>query len=336
MSTVAAPSPEPPVISDPNHKPDPSQAAPGGKAPLDPNAGPASSPAAPVDSWSKGWLKEDGSLDHAVFDKAPDELKPIAKEVGRYKSLDEMLKGISEREKLLGKKGIFDPLPADAPKEAVAERSALLRKATGAPDKPEGYGLTRPEGVPENMWDAKLATNAAQLAHKHALSPNALKDFVALQIASNRETQELFKQADANWFESQDKLIREVAAKEGMDFANTMEFAKRAGAKFGASPDNPIFKNATFVLMAARVGKLLAEDKAVIGDVNDFSLAANMTPAAAEKETLAIKQDKNHPLYSAYWNRDGKHSPEEVKKARETAARYSRIAYADRPQRGGR
>lgn len=310
--------------------PDPGAATPASPAAADPNAAPA---AASSSSWAKAWLKEDGSLDHTALEKAPDELKPLAKEIGRYKSLDDLLKGWKERETFLGKKGILEPLPKDASPEQKAERAALLRRAQGGPEKPEGYGLTRPQDLPEVMWDQKLADQAAQLAHKHGLSPDALKELVGLQVESVKVQSDAIKAADQAWYDGQDKLIREFSLKEGMDYGKALDFAKRAGIRFGVGAENPLFKNASFVLMAARIGRLLQEDRAVTGDVNDFSLAANMSPEAARKEAEAIRTDKNHPLYAAYWNRDGKHKPDEVEKARARARQMSAIAYKDRPQR---
>ena len=296
----------------------------------DPNV---STDSQPTESWSKDWLKSDGSFDHKAFEKAPDELKPLAKDIGRYKSLDEFLKGFQAREALLGKKGLFEPLSKEATDAQKAERTEQIRKITGAPEKPEGYGLVKPEGLPDTQWDAELAKQASEIAFKHAASPELLKELSALQAASVQKAFQAQQQAEKQWFEGQDKLIREVAGKRGMDYDKAAGYAKRFGIRFGVSPDNPLFKNASFVLAAAECGKLLSESNLVTGDTSDFHLTTNMTPEAAAKESNAIKTDKNHPLYAAYWNRDNKSSPEEVKNARDRATRLSQLAYSNRAVR---
>lgn len=318
-------------VTDPNLSAasSPSPDAPAGIA--DPNGTAPSS--APADYWAKEWMKPDGSFDHKAFDKAPDELKPLAKDIGRYKSLDEFLKGFKSREELLGKKGLVEELPADATDQQKTERAALIRKIVGAPEKPEGYGLVKPEGLADAQWDAEFAKQASEVAFKHSASPALLKDLSALQAASVQKQYQAQQASEKEWFEGQDKLIREVAGKRGMDYDKAAGFAKRFGTRFGVAHDSPLMKNATFLLAAAEAGKLLAEDNLVTGDTSDFHMTANMDPKAAAKETEAIKTDKNHPLYSAYWNRDNKHSPKEVEEARSRARRLSQIAYTSGRQR---
>jgi hypothetical protein len=45
--------------------------------------------------------------------------------------------------------------------------------------------------------------------------------------------------AMTQFFDQQDKLIRETAAKEGMDYGTAKENAERAGARFGVGKESP-------------------------------------------------------------------------------------------------
>lgn len=294
----------------------------------DPNA--AQAAATSQEHWAHNWLKPDGSLDHTAFDKAPDEFKAFRKDVERYKTVDEYLKGQRERDALLGKKGIVDPLPSNATEAQKAERAALLRRVNGVPEKAEGYGLAKPQDLPDQFWNNEFASEVAKAMQEEAVSPSAAKRLFDLNLKYTQASIKAQQEAEKAWFANQDKLARDVAGKEGMSMEDAMKYAQLAGRKFGVAADNPILKNASALLALARVGRLLGETSLVQGDVNDFSLAANMAPEAAAKEATRIQTDKTHPLYAAYWNRDGKHSEEEVNKARETQQRYSRLGYANR------
>lgn len=83
-------------------------------------------------------------------------------------------------EKQFSQKRELKPLSTDATDEQKAAYYADLRKMTGAPEKPEGYGLAKPEGVADEQWDKAFADSAAAIAHKHGLSPDALKEFAEL------------------------------------------------------------------------------------------------------------------------------------------------------------
>lgn len=276
---------------------------------LDPNAPPAAAGAAnangnpPTDGWVNKWVKEDGSFDHSVFDKAPDDFKGMKKEVERYKTVPEYLKAQREREALLGKKGIVDPLPENATQAQKDERSALLRRANGVPDKPEGYALAKPEGVADNMWDQKYADSIAAVAHKHGVSPAALKELAAAELGYAKGQMEANQKAETVWFEGQDKLIRETLIKEGMDFPKGKDLAERAGRKLGVDPANPLMKNATVFMLLARIGNTMKEDTLVTGDTSESGLS-NMSAEQATAAANAIQTDKTNPDYKAFYARD--------------------------------
>ena len=323
----------PPI--DPNSPPPQPSPSPSSGSPP-PIADPNASPPAPVEHWGKSWHKEDGTFDHAALAKLPDELKPLAAELANFKNENDFLKSFRELRTMASKKGIVDPLPDNATPEQKAERATLLRRAAGAPEKPEGYGIVKPEDLAPQYWDQKYADSMAAIMHKHGVGPEAAKELLAGEVQYAKQAIEGQQRAIAAELERQDKLIRDTAGKEGMDYNQAAEFAKRAALRFGISPENPVMKNASVLLAMARVGKLLGEDKLVTGDTNDFNLAANMTLEAAEKAALDIQTNKNNPDYAAYWNKDGKASEEAHKAAADKVRKYRMIAHANRPQRTGR
>ncbi len=286
-------------------------------------------PAPNTGDWANGWVKPDGTFDHSVFDKAPDDLKAMKKEVERYKTVPDYLKGQREREAMLGKKGLVDPLPADATPEQIAERSTLLRKVNGAPDKPEGYGLAKPEGIPDEMWNADLAKQVSDLAHKHALPPAAVQELAQLQLKATQTQAEAQKAAETQWFDGQDKLIRDNLAKEGLDYAKGLDAAQRAGRKWGVAPDSPLLKNATVFLLLNRLSKAGAEAGLVKGEQDHFGVNPTMSNEQAASAADDIMKNKSNPLHKAFW--DGAH-PDNAK-AKDTWRNLRELAKKGKPDR---
>ncbi len=305
-----APTATPPVSSDPNV----------------PNPTGSSANAEP--SWARSWVKDDGTLDHKAFEKAPDELRPLAKDVERYKTWDDFIKGHRELTSLAGKKGIVDPLPDNATQQQKDERAALLRKVNGVPEKPEGYQLQRPPEVPEGQWDQKYADTIASLAHKHGVSPAALKELAAAELNYTKAQIEANKVAETQWFESQDKLIRDTLAKEGLDFAKGKDLAERAGRKFGVDPANPLMKNASVFTLLTRIGRMMGEDQLVTGDQGG-GLNLNINPERAAASAKDIQQNKSNPDYDAYWQPNHARHADVVEKVNSMLL----VATKDKPRR---
>ena len=284
---------------------------------LDPNAGtpdggtqpPQQGGSQPTEYWGKGWVKDDGTFDHSRWDKAPDDLKPLKEELGRFKALDELLKSNKELRTLASKKGIAEPLAKDATPEQRAEHMSLVRRALGAPDKPEGYVIEKPKDLPDTHWDAKAVTDAAKIAFDEGVSPAALQKLVEYETQrgiASAKAQELAVKA---MWDGQDAMIRTAVAKEGMDFATAKGLAEKAGQRWGVEKDSPLMQNATVFMLLTRLGKAGGEAPLVQGDTGDDALRAH-TPESAQKALDAIRDDNKNPKWFAYWNKD----PENPKK----------------------
>jgi len=306
--------------------PDPAPASQADPAFVDPNAEPATG-AAKTPWWGTGLTKEDGSLDHTAFDKAPDDLKPIAKDIGRYKSLDDLLRGFKERGELNGKKGLFEPLDPKADDKARAERMDQIRKINGTPAKPEDFGLKRPDVIPEKYWDEGWATTAAKIMQEEGASPSLAKRLFEEGTKNTTARIEAYKKEQEAIFEEQDRLIRETLVKEGFDFPKGLEDAQRAARKFGLDPNSPFLKNASVFMTLSRVGRSVKEDTLITGDTTSLGDAEKMVPDEAGKRAESIARNPKDPLYGAYWNKDenGKPLGQDHPKHAETVALVNRL-----------
>lgn len=335
MDAPAA-TPAPAAVLDPNAPPaDPTPASSPGGSPATPTA------SASTEYWAKGLLKDDGALDHSRWEKAPEDIRDVSKDLSKYKTFDDLAKAWKEKNGLLGKKGFAEPLGKDATPEQRAEHLALLRKAVGAPDKPEGYVVERPKEVPENLWDAKAVGEAAKIAYESGVSPEAFQKFVAYEAARQVQAYQAQQQSLKEMWDGQERMVRDLAAKDGLDYGKYLELAEQGARRWaGVDKDNPLMQNATFLAAMYRLGKAGKESGLVRGDTSDDSLAQH-SPETALKALEGIRDNKQNPKWFAYWNRDPENPAKEKvhpdhDKVVAEVKRLSAIAYANRPMRGGR
>jgi hypothetical protein len=229
--------------------------------------------------------------------------------MGLYKNLDDFLKSHKGLRELASKKGIAEPLPKDATPEARAEHMALVRRAVGAPDKPEGYVIEKPKDLPDTHWDAKAVTDAAKIAFDEGVSPAALQKLVAYETERGMAAAKARADDVKAMWDGQDAMIRTAAAKEGMDYATAKGLAEKAGMRWGVDKDSPLMQNATVFMLLTRLGKAGGEAPMIQGDTSDDALRAH-TPESAQKALDEIRDNNKNPKWAAYWNKD----PENLKK----------------------
>lgn len=246
--------------------------------------------------WSQSWLKPDGTVDHTAYDKLPDNIKSLGPTLANAKTVDDVFAKLSHLSTLAGKKALA-PLPADAPAEAVAERNALMRAINGVPEKPEGYAITKPADLPDFVWNQKAYDAAALVAHKHNISPAAMKELVATQEGAVREQMKALQQDETNFFLGQDKVFKEALIKDGIPYEKAVDMATRAAKQFGIDPEGTLFKHAEIRLALHRAGLATMEPRAVTGE-------GSAQPGAQDMGKLALDviHNKANPDYAAYWN----------------------------------
>lgn len=244
--------------------------------------------------WFSSWLKADGTLDHAAFDSAPDDVKASKGILGKYKTVEEMAHGITHLASLVGKKGLM-PLPETATDQDRAEFRSRLNEILGVPKEPAGYGIKRPDSVPENEWDEASVNEFSALAHKMGLPPDAAKAIVEFDIKRSEAAKGVSAKAEADYRKTQVDML--TKAWEGQDVAKNKQRISILAKNIGLDPKDPLFSEARFVLSLEKVANLIGEDKLVDGSGNGGPGAGS-----AEAEKTAILNDKSNPLYEAYRN----------------------------------
>jgi len=247
--------------------------------------------------WYSDWLKSDGTVNPASYERMPDHLKHLSGSLKNHATVNDVFTKMAHLETLAGKKGL-GPLPENAPPDVVKARNDLMRSINGVPEKPDGYGIAKPADLPDTAWNPKAAESAAAIMHKYNVPPSAAKELVASQVAIAKEQLAAQANYEAQFFAAQETKIKDEFARANVPFDKGMELATRTARTFGIDPEtNPIFKNADVILALQKVGVAIGEPKLITGDANKPADAMTDQQRAED-----IIHNKSNPENAIYWN----------------------------------
>lgn len=247
--------------------------------------------------WYTGFYNDKGEINSGAYEKLPEELKPYKDTFSQSKSINGLLMQMANLASLAGKKGLA-PLPEGASEQARNERAALMRQINSVPEKPELYGVKRPDDYPEQMWDDAHANDMLSLLHKHHASPALVKELFGKETEYGKSIMQR-KQAEDEGAEQKYQEEQIAALKETWknpeEYARMTDLAARAIRTAGLDPGDPMFNNASAIKMAAHFGSKISEDKLVASDTSVQQGSANNLNRA-----LDIINNKDNPMFAAY------------------------------------
>lgn len=237
-----------------------------------------------------GFVGDDGSFAADWADKLPEDLRPYAPSVATYKNLPELVKGHGELKKRLGAPGVKVPGEGATPEEVTA-----FRRAIGAPDTPDGYGLGKaPEGF-QGEYDAETGQKLAGLLHKHHANPALAKELIALDLERAKVWQEASEREQAEYDSAESAKLTKAW---GVDQDRGWEEAKKAAGAFGIDLDKATVADLAIGFRKAYAA--LAEDgsaRKALGLTEDsLALMGNNPMTRAED----IQCNPENPLHAAY------------------------------------
>lgn len=233
-----------------------------------------------------------GKINKAAFDRLPENLKPYKDTFGKYETAEQFFHGVANLAQLAGKKGLA-PLPADAPESAKAERNALMRQINGVPEKPEGYGLKKPDGMPDTLWDQGYVDSVAAVLHKHNASPDLVRELMAADIQHSQQYTSQQQAQVADRIKQEQTSLRDAF---GGEYDKKIDLAVRAARTLGLDPnDAAVFGNHKVVVAFAKMAEMVSEDRMVSGDTG----GGGFGKGDREKARDIINNPQN-PLNKAY------------------------------------
>jgi hypothetical protein len=178
--------------------------------------------------------------------------------------VDQLGASYIQLEKAFGAKSQAPKKPgADATPEDHAKYFAELRKYTGAPEKPEDYGLKAPDTLHEGVeWNAELASKAASIAHKYSVPPEALQELIAL---NNENVSGLIAKSEAVQKDQVEAMVSELNTEWGADAKNNWQRANRGAIALGVDLEKSgLGNNQHFIRAALRFDEMIGDDKGLV------------------------------------------------------------------------
>lgn len=252
----------------------------------------------PAQPWNTSILGEDGKFTEGWTQKLPDSLAEYRAMAANYPDLQTLLKSHRDSMTAARLKGIAIPA-ADATEEQKNAFQAELRKSRGVPDNADGYQLTRPEGLPENIDFQKETAALRELAHKHGWTAAETDAIIALDIerqkaiAAEQQAQdaEIIKTAQA-----------EMTKRWGDKPDQALNLAARAGIAGGLPPElfNP--KNEGFIGNSPIGVAVIDAFKSLAEKLGESKHIPGSGSVALSPEDMArdIMTNPNNPDYKAY------------------------------------
>lgn len=249
--------------------------------------------------WRDTVLAEDGQFLENWHSNVREDLRPYAQStLSRYPNFNELIRSHHELKTAVSKR-VQPPGENAKPEEITAWRTLL-----GVPEKPEDYGLKKPDKLPDGVqWSDELAGGFAALAHKHSLPPAAVQEISSWWAqqqgaAAGRETE-----AFNGWVAAQKT---ELESQWGAKYADNLVAAQRVAGLAGIDMADPdLGNNAKLIRSLHEVSKLISEDKLVAPDKTGQGLTAG-------QQADDILHNAQNPWHEAYMGKQGKARQEEA------------------------
>jgi hypothetical protein len=151
--------------------------------------------------------------------------------------------------------------------EQIAAYRAEVRKITGAPEKPEDYGLQAPDNLPEGMvWNSDAATKAATIAAEYGIPPEALHKLI--DVSNENLGGMIAKSAEMEAQQIQG-VIDSMNTEWGVDAPNNWQRAARGALAVGIDiKSSKLANDPEFIRASLAIDKFLREDTGLISSDN--------------------------------------------------------------------
>jgi hypothetical protein len=246
-----------------------------------------------------GLYDQTGTLNKGNFDALPEHLQQYRPIFEKYDTVEALFGALGNASTLVGKKGLM-PLPEGADEKTVSEFNARLAEVLGVPEDPKGYGIQKPEGIPDNLWDQEYVEQAASKFKELNLSPKQAQELIQMDAARAIEMDQQRLQAQETYEKEQRNLVSEAfGADEHRKLASAQQVAKSLGIDIN---DPALANNASLVIALSRVSDMLGEDRFGgddgTGQTKGHAEQAQDIIQNPANPDHAIYMDRNHPLHS--------------------------------------
>jgi len=228
----------------------------------------------------KGGFKQDWTK------SLPDHLKPFEGSLAKYPTPFDALAGLGNAQKLIGQRQSVKLPGEGATDDQWNAYRAEVAKITGAPAKPEDYGIKAPEGKEL----APIAGEFAQLAHKYGAAPEFVHKAVDLY---NKAIGDLVAQSESAYKIESEEAISKLNSEWGKDAAEKWQRAKRGIVILGGDPTKDRYTAEDVMRMGLAADIERREDSGLINGDRGNTMTTIAERMAQLKADPAYQNPKN-------------------------------------------
>ncbi len=213
-----------------------------------------------------------------------DDLRDYAPSLAKFHRPEALAKSYASLERLRGYPGIEDK-----------RRMSNFRRNVGLPDSLEEYSLTRPEELPDELWDDGLVSEMAKTAYEYGVPKAAMEALTENYCRENKRQLQHYKQQEEQRIIQADS---ELQAEWGLDYEDNMTAITSVFARLGMSADVEVVPLLNNPSLRADTGfrRVLLEVARELGEAPHRA----GEPREGKKEAHRIAHDPSHPLHEAY------------------------------------
>jgi hypothetical protein len=241
-------------------------------------------------SW-KGVITEEGAFAPDWTTKLPDDLKSAGEFLKTFKNPTELARSAFNSRQLLGAAGnkIALPTPNSKPEEV-----AQFRKAVGAPEKWEDYGLKMPDNAPKEMeWSDGIAKTFGETMLKHHIPKAAAADLLNAYFESQKEG--ITQRDAASRAMVQDGIVK-LKTEWGAEFGANIKRAEAMLPHVGLTTDHPAMAFPEVVAAFAKIHKMMAGEDTRLSSTLKQQGDQN-SPGTIAKDIMTNKANPKYEMY---------------------------------------
>lgn len=277
----------------------------------------AAASTAPVTPFGS-FYNEGGGLNRERVDALGEEYAPIKGMLEKYQNKEsDLIGGIKHLNWTAGQKSL-QKLPADADDAQKHQHNVMVKEYFGVPDGAEGYGIKKPDNIPDEMWDQAGTDKMLSLLHEHNASPELVQ---ALAASRTADFEALIDAEPQRETARVDEVNKELQAAFGNDLPAISAQAMKGLAVLGAQvPESGNMADlklsyTQIAEMGQRVTELISEDAMSRGMSRD---TAGNSAGTYREQAIAVKTDPSNS-FNADFNSDDPH------RQRRAQAEYTRL-----------
>lgn len=242
-------------------------------------------------------IYSDEGLNREALDTLPESASGLKSLLEKYPNEEAFYGGIKNLQFLAGQKSLqrLDPNATDAEK---AQHATMVREYFGTPDNVDGYGVKKPDDIPDEVWNAESTNKQLEILHKHNASPELVRELAEFRINE-------FKDEMAKAPEQQAARVAEINAELQKEFGNDLPAVTQAamkglaalGVELPESGNIADLKISFPQIVAAgqRMTELISEDVIALEARKD---ASGNTAGSYLDQANDIKTNPNNPFYA--------------------------------------